>query len=207
MKETGIIMSGNHPRLVMNGLKTMTRRTYGLERINQNPDAWVSLGSFVDGYGDRWRFRRHGIDEEVIIKCPYGGIGDRLWVRETFDYIFGDEGDYLIYKADKESAEWFKQRKAEGSEITWKPSIHMFRKDSRAVLENTAIRAERVQEITEEDAQAEGIQPLPEQWDACYTDAFIRLWDSLNAKRGYGWDFNPWVWPISFKLITDYKVQ
>ena len=266
MKETGIIMSGNHPRLILDELKTMTRRTYGLDKINKGllHLDWQAK----QYYGNVWTFKSSiGFTD---IKCPYGGIGDRLWVRETFDYIFGDEGDYLIYKADKESAEWFKQRKAEGSEITWKPSIHMSRKDSRAVLEITGLRAERVQEITEEDAKAEGTNPFlldklkggtkykmlqtyhheayplishadegetvifecpnmgyarlhHTQWkekqdyvfripvqevfeyvgalEPDYKNGFRILWDSLNAKRGYGWEVNPWVWVISFKVV------
>ena len=271
MKETGIIMSGNHPRLVMNGLKTMTRRTYGLEKINKNPDRYSNPDVYkgITGEWFAW-FHDKESSNPMTVKCPYGGIGDRLWVRETFDYIFGDEGDYLIYKADKESAEWFKQRKAEGSEITWKPSIHMFRKDSRAVLEITGLRAERVQEITEEDAKAEGVNPFlldklkggtrykmlqtyhheayplishadegetvifecpnmgyarlhHTQWkekqdfvfripaqevfeyvgalEPDYKNGFRILWDSLNAKRGYGWEVNPWVWVISFQVV------
>jgi len=77
----------------------------------------------------------------------------------------------------------------------------MFRKDSRITLEITEVRVERVQEITEEDAIKEGMPPEQQPYDAPPAMRFAHLWDSLNAKRGFDWGTNPWVFVISFKVI------
>ena len=81
----------------------------------------------------------------------------------------------------------------------WRPSIHMPRWASRITLEVTGVRVERVQDITPEDAEAEGIEPYAPIYapSASAIDAFSELWDSLNAK--YGWDVNPWVWVVEFR--------
>ena len=192
-KETGIIMSGNHPVKILDGPKTQTRRTYGLEMVNDNPDLWVLLGRYVDGYNDKWRFRRHGIDEEVIIKCPYGGIGDLLWVRETHQFELDGEGEYLrtLYKADGgDYSDWG----TESNPFKWRPSIHMFRKDSRIERIITGLRPERLQAITNADAKAKGCVADDRGSES---DNYHNLWDKLNGKR-YPWAGNWWVWVISF---------
>lgn len=86
----------------------------------------------------------------------------------------------------------------------WEPSIHMCRWMSRITLEVTGVRVERVQDISGEDAKAEGITPDMETHAGQYwrEDAIIdfsALWDSINAARGYGWDANPWVWVVEFR--------
>lgn len=92
--------------------------------------------------------------------------------------------------------------------MRWRPSIHMPRWASRIELEVTEVRVERLQEITEADAQAEGVEPYivhplssDEPEGATYAMPYAELWDALNSKRGYGWDMNPWVWVISFRRI------
>ncbi len=197
MTETGIIMSGEDPRLIIDLTKTMTRRTYGLEEINKDPDNWHLAACFQDGIA---RFFCD-IGDELTLNCPYGGYGDRLWVRETFyesEYFLSEDDlskPKIYYKADGEQE--FPHDKH------WKPSIHMPRWASRITLEITDIRVERVQEITEEDATAEGIELLKPSM-CCYTNryCFQVLWDSLNAKRGYGLEVNPFVWVISFKVVS-----
>ena len=138
---------------------------------------------------------RHRLEGLVRKRCPYGQVGDRLWVRESFGYLI-DGG--IAYRANCDS--WHLKH---GLTIPWKPSIHMFRKDSRITLEITGVRVERLQEITEEDAQSEGIKQLhfTTGMKVNCMPQFIELWDSLNAKRGYGWEVNPWVWVIGFKVI------
>ena len=210
MKETGISMFGDHPKKILDGTKTMTRRTYGLEKINESPDKWNLVAVFQDGLA---RFYNIETEEDITLKCPYGGYGDRLWVRETWTNLWMssiDLGD-VIYKATPPNAKF--------TVAKWKPSIHMPRWASRITLEITELRVERVQEITEEDAKAEGAlchwKEGDDQWGlaldfvkptmgdakaigSTHTLGFRILWDSLNAKRGYGWDFNPWVWPIGW---------
>jgi len=198
MKETGIIMSGDHPRKILDGIKTMTRRTYGLEKVNDNPSNWFPGVLRLDG---RWSFLSKDQQTELVIKCPYGGIGDLLWVRETWkpsETIFfkGNGKPALVYyKADGEAFTGQRQ------DFKWKSSMFMPRWASRITREITGLRAERVQEITWRDCKREGAvtEKMPfSVFEEPWKDAFERLWDSLNAKRGYGWYFNPWVWPISF---------
>jgi hypothetical protein len=79
---------------------------------------------------------------------------------------------------------------------------------SRITLEVTAVRAERVQDISEADARAEGVHPIVRPGlngteERYYYDAYRQLWDSINAKRGYGWEVNPWVWVVEFDVISN----
>lgn len=150
MKETGIIMSGSHPKDILEGRKTMTRRTWGLEAINKDPDDWELLPS-DSAYP---QFGKKSTLDIKLIKCPYGQVGDRLWVRETFA-VRTDGIDQILYKADYEAV--VKLLDLPEFNIKWKPSIHMFKKDSRITREIIEIKAERLQKITEEDAIAEGV--------------------------------------------------
>jgi hypothetical protein len=79
-----------------------------------------------------------------------------------------------------------------------------YRESSRLTLEVMAVRVERVQEITPEDAEAEGIAEYMKKnrLGGYYTTAFARLWNSINAKRGFSWESNPWVWVVEFSNIT-----
>ena len=141
--------------------------------------------------------------------CPYGQPGDLLWVREAWSGCF-DQGhirvrdrhpDIVWYWADGNcpDGDWEKPR----------PSIHMPRWASRLTLRVTGIRVERVQDISQSDADAEGCPGFysPMHPDAGVTDGqtpreeFAELWNSINAKRGFGWDANPWVWVIDFEVI------
>ena len=149
--------------------------------------------------------------------CPYGQPGDLLYVRETFciETNFGlddevgypppfDDGRPILWQEDDEMGRWWEQchyraidpkpelvDESTDRMLGWKPSIHMPKWAARIWLEITSIRVERVQEITEADAIAEGgpmgLQP------------FETLWDILNAKRGYSWESNPWVWVVGFR--------
>ncbi len=171
-------------------------------------DYWV----FTAGFGLAARQQR--------IKCPYQ-VGDRLWVRETWqDYCPIWKGHWCghgtkegiakehqpVYKAD-EPEKWLRDGRPP---VKWKPSIFMPKWASRLTLEITGVRVERVQEISEEDARAEGII-LPEYiamvgWPT-YHHQFMLLWDSLNAKRGCGWDVNPWVWVLEFKRVEALQIN
>lgn len=202
-KETGIIMSGDHPVKCLDGTKTMTRRvikpqpiSYLGKNINRaettfwkwavnKPDGFAGVGEWV-------------VKNRLLQYCPYGQVGDRLWVRETHCFAWDNT---VIYRADGEP-------KISGTDqvvkLHWKPSRHMFRKDSRILLEITSIRVERVQEITRNDAKCEA-PPFP--WDVIedernYRYAFLVLWNSFKAKRGHGWEINPWVWVITFRLLV-----
>lgn len=146
--------------------------------------------------------------EAKWFSCPHGGVGDRLWVRETWqiNHVDYDRGPIpktrptdadILYRADGEFWEQFEID--EGGSV-WRPSIFMPRWASRLTLEIAAVRVERVQDISEEDCIAEGIT-----WpnvDLCTPRGeFSRLWSEINAKRGYGWESNPYVWAISYRRI------
>jgi len=176
MKERPILMATDSVKAILDGTKTMTRRV-----IKPCSTATV-IGKDSKVEQPDWVF--------TLAKCPYGQVGDRLWVRETFCESTAIVGRVLY--------------KAEGVIIApswkWKPSIFMTRWASRLTLEITALRVERLQEITPEDCIAEGISPdytvrvgLPV--------LFEKLWNKLNAKRGYGWETNPFVWVLSFKQV------
>ena len=183
-KSTGIIMSGDHPVKCLDGTKTVTRRTWGLEKINAHPEIW----EFVNMEGAIAYFK-HPTGTQIPVKCPYGGVGDLLWMKETYST------HPLHYRADG-----YELKDGEG---VWHSSMFMPRRLSRADLEIIpGLRPERLQAITEEDAIAEGCpgiathKPYPRQ----YRDSYEVLWDLLNAKRGYAWDGNHWIWRIPFKL-------
>lgn len=171
--------------------------------------------------------------EKATVTCPYGVPGDRLWVRETFalsifdpdtaepDTKNPDDWDRPRYKADGNEKEWHRQevgedglaRNVESIKPPWRSSRYMPRWASRISLEVIGVRVERVQDISEVDAQAEISRPLNKTHlntdgsrsvhpDRIWRDGFRSVWDSINAKRGYGWDVNPWVWIVEFRRLT-----
>ncbi len=135
-----------------------------------------------------------GFDCDVkYIKCPYE-IGQPLWVRETFSI---DRNKYIYRANDIDILQ------KEGMQLKWKSSRYMPRKAARLFLKITNIRIERIQDISQKDAKAEGVTkqyiPCPPGED--YKLEFSYLWDSINMKRGYGWDLNPHVWIYDFEVI------
>ncbi len=208
------MMSGNHPKLILDGIKTQTRRTYGLEEVNKNPDDWLLLlGSSVSSLG-RFTFNNVKDNSYVTQKCPYGGLGDRLVIKETW----ATENQYNHLKpseAPQTGKIWYLIDEHYDPQIIGKVRSSMFMCNwmSRAKPEITDIRVERVQEITNEDAIAEGICVMDNTPDGIYSppnypdihrDIFIGLWDSLSAKRGYSWTSNPFIWVISFCIVGEY---
>ncbi|KPV55045.1 hypothetical protein SE17_00145 [Kouleothrix aurantiaca] len=175
--------------------KTQTRRTRGLTDINRDPDAWYPtiMSVFLDRFAVTFQHRTQ--DTTRIVFCPYGKPGDALWVRETYLVNAFNE---LLYRADFEGYET--------SGMGWKGGRFMPRTASRYTLPITDIRCERVQDITEADAQCEGWDfsnlNLRESYDpVTMTKArewFLKKWDEINAKRELGWKHNPWVWAVSF---------
>lgn len=133
-------------------------------------------------------FGAYDLGGEWGVRCPYGQPGDRLWVRETWR-AWGGTVRHVDYRATTEIP-----RPADG----WKPSIHMRRADSRIMLEIVAVRVERLQDISEADAKAEGCQADPYDGPTYY-DHFALLWRSINGQGS--WTTNPWVWVIEFKRV------
>lgn len=126
--------------------------------------------------------------DEVAGLCPFGIPGDVLWVRETWAHTTLLGNPITVYNAEDTRTDY-------GG--PWKPSIHMKRADARIFLRVESVGVERVQDITEEDAQREGVTPWP--YFGTSREAFAALWDSL-APVDSKWANNPWVWRIGFKL-------
>ncbi len=199
-----ILFNGPMVRAILEGRKTQTRRM--MKPQPQPIPTGPPLPDVV--YTSGW-FEGRSVPAYVFEHCPFGVPGDRLWVRETWLHYGNTHQGYdswcnVEYRADglNIGVRWT----SEGSiprnplwgtnyvELPWRPSIHMPRWASRIMLEITGVRVERLQEITEEDAKAEGIDVLGSP-----IIAFGALWDALHAKRGYGWGVNPWVWVIEFR--------
>lgn len=187
---------------ILDGRKTMTRRV-------------VKSPYFVDAHGKPMAMRPAPKGSYVyrqIGMMPYPETpyksGDILWVRETWAYK-PYNNNKIYYFADGELGSLNVER--------WKPSIHMPREAARIFLRVTNVRVERLQDITEDDALNEGVKDPYDYQNSDYYDqphmrgieinksAFAGLWDSINAKRGYSWESNPWVFVYEFER-TDKQV-
>jgi hypothetical protein len=202
-KEKPILFNTEMVKAVLSGRKTQTRRV-----IKPQPPSKTSNGTPFDSFQETTLPVSEGYDLTAYMdnplyigKCPYGQVGDRLWVRETWQS--DKDKTKFIYKADY--SEFFTC----DNDILfgWKPSIHMLRRASRINLEIVDIGIERVQDIDDEDSIKEGALFLNDPsssaiWGRGFGRACFRtLWESINEKRGYGWDVNPWVWVVEFKVI------
>lgn len=229
IKERPILFSGAMVRSLLNCTKSQTRRAVkGL-----SPDMWIeetASGGFNVCYDGEpscatgvWDVPEHSRP----IMCPYGKPGDRLWVRESgwerperTPQMMREGADTwapYYYAADGEDGD---QLRAWGFKV--RPSIHMPRWACRILLEVVSVRVERLQDISEEDAKAEGITRIGKEYinlgdtlfdkgPNFYTieldggnlnrptakEAFQGLWESINGPGS--WDANPWVWVVEFK--------
>ncbi len=186
-------------KAILEDRKTQTRRVIKPQAHHYNGDM---LGQpIIYPCKDEYDFG----DPNKPIRCPYGIPGDRLWVRETWqtDSAYDpyspaqlDSGSHVLWLADGAS-------KLAGQHGYWgkiRTSIFMPRWASRITLEITNVRVQRVQEISNEDAKAEGIPlRIPDHW-VSHRKAFAVLWDSINFKK-CPWKSNPWVWVIEFKRV------
>lgn len=216
MAERPILFSGAMVRAILEGRKSQTRRVvkgrgsrglpefHGGRGEENDPSAW---GWFFDGPDHHgYEVLARGLDERhdhglVSMPCPFGRVGDRLWVRETF--VYRHKYDRYYYRADHLAF-------APYAHNGWKPSIYMPRRASRLTLEVTGVRVERLNDISEEDAMAEGIKQLSSgsygvggelaSLSMSAPDAFRSLWESINGPGS--WESNPWVWAITFKRVT-----
>ncbi len=236
MKERPILFSGEMVRAILDGRKTQTRRIlkspFEIHSTARVED-WASSLADLNCYGrqigsddiakkaERLRGKLHPViltdGRMVAFQCPYGQPGDRLWVRETFAivprtaYARSDgvqqtlrpedpyDHDAAIYREG-----WTRSRGG----FRWRPSIHMPRWASRLTLEITGVRVERLQDISEADAIAEGVTAVSSGGVTLFAttgvncsakDAYAALWESINGPGS--WDANPWVWAIEFRRV------
>lgn len=219
-KERPILFSGPMVRALLDGRKTQTRRVVkprgrnSLFAIEEDGSPFWSDSYIMDRGNAEWRMR----------ECPYGVPGDRLWVREAFSY------DRLDVDHDRFMEPWFwaDGNPAWGDWTRPKPSIHMPRIYSRLTLEITEVRVERLQDISSEDAVAEGLlvenwtgwgdepglrgPPEPDaykgfagqiEWTESPVEAYRLLWEHINGAGS--WAANPWVWAVSFRVLEGPK--
>jgi hypothetical protein len=191
MKERPILFSGEMVRAILAGKKTQTRRVVKLDVSN-----FFDPPNCQDDKDAGWPITttREGDTVKAATLCPHGQPGDRLWVRETWGHN-GCGNCPIHYRADE--PEW--KNESLNPNAKWHPSIFMPRCASRILLEITAVRCERLQEITREDASAEGVVSFDE---LSTVDRYAILWESINGKTpGKRWEDNPWVWVIEFRRI------
>jgi len=214
-KERPILFNGDMVRAILAGRKTQTRRAVKLP--HNNPlGQWEA--STVGGYGAR-DSKRNLVPEQACIwhtrtgdtlVCPLGDVGNRIWVRESFWGCdlpgYGDQ-PCVVYDDEWQGNEY---RPAEARPWARKfgriPAIHMPRDACRLVLEISAVRVERLQDISEADALAEGIEGIGGRFtfnggrheSLTARSSFMTLWDSTGGM----WVDNPWVWVVEFKQVT-----
>jgi len=216
MKERPILFSGEMVKAILEGRKTQTRRVVKIQPCDGwHPEVGIYAPTCIDRHGEEYPGAEvfGASDENEGRVCPYGQPGDRLWVRETLRrdpkaniwyYAAGKPEDWVVVAPENhtESLVWAHHK--EGDVCV---SIHMPRWASRITLEITDVKVERVKNISEQDARDEGagisLCEYP-QWDGdpnCYRMLFRERWNNLNAKRGFGWEKNPWVWVLEFKRV------
>lgn len=205
--ERPILFSGEMVRAILAGRKTQTRRVVrGVGAADYAGATWVADGDLYTPARDE--LCRGCLDAiGPAVRCPYGVPGDRLWVRETWcQQACMVHGDLLPGKAHYR-ADGYEVRHVDGpGKSPWRSPLFMPRWASRITLEVTAVRVERLQDITEEDARAEGVEPtvmvaagVPEREVLVPAVGVYRnLWDRINGKR-HPWASNPWVWVVSFR--------
>ena len=205
IKTKPILFSAEMVQAILEGRKTQTRRTKGLEKVNENPDGHTFNSFSIDNKNATFK-RLEGMWQGVEV---YFQVGDILWVRETFAFNFR-EGVY-DYKACYPSQTHY---------YGWKPSIHMPKEAARLFLKITNIRVERLFEITAKDAIAEGVEckivENMKEYRAylvkdsehvfgknSYPDtpecSFLELWEKINGNESV--NSNPWVWVIEFEKV------
>lgn len=193
VKERAILFSAPMVRAILDGRKTVTRRV--VKGINPE-----YMAAHCDKGRPDWQVNREALasgELEPPLRCPYGQPGDRLWVRESFDIeSFGAGVAQIRYKADGKRGNnaGVSDRKLP-DRIGGVPSIHMPRHCSRITLEVEAVRVERLQEITSEQAFAEGF----EDHVRGHVWQFRELWHKLNGPES--WNANPWVWVVQFRRV------
>ena len=233
MREIPALFNGAMVRAIINDRKTQTRRI--VKPHLQQVEAWRT-----DGHGRFYGVSRLattgglGVPETDFIENPLGKPGDRLWVREAHawvDYLVGSELEdpvCVAFAADNRVFSFAGKKPVQLDTYGWpwdrikyRPSIHMPRWAARLFLDVLDVRIERLQDISEEDARAEGmdwtrpqyLQPkddneqedprqvgYPSASDSFARDNFCRLWTNIYGAES--WAANPWVWVTQFKRVT-----
>lgn len=238
MKERGMIFNADMVRAILDGRKTQTRRPIKNQPLVR--DGFWHMDGAGWGNKFEYIQSGNGVRQSLSLAnhCPFGQPGDRLWVRETWadvnlegiptvayradddvyslmdDKSFLDEDGAFNYDDPRVSkydfAAWYSDL-ISGTEGNWRPSIHMPRWASRITLEITGVRVERLNAISEMDAQAEGVeklrggfwrhyQPGWTQHQLSARGSFVTLWKSIYGEES--WNSNQWVWVVEFRRVA-----
>ncbi|TWX75250.1 hypothetical protein FR731_23360 [Enterobacter hormaechei] len=192
-----MIFNGEMVRAILDGRKTQTRRIMKNQPAGDYPDTPALIRSVGNGF--QW-YGHYG--ESSIFNCPFGAVGDRIWVRETWAEAGAGAPDLKLYCANyPEHVPTHYENVPPANEIRWTPSIHMPRWASRLTLEITGVRVERLASVSDDDAGKEGYpaNPAPYGGDMDKWLWFRQLWDSIYPDQSF--KHNPWVWVIEFRRI------
>ncbi|MFB4691528.1 hypothetical protein ACE3KV_19215 [Enterobacter hormaechei subsp. steigerwaltii] len=204
-----MIFNGEMVRAILDGRKTQTRRVMkvqpsdGFHPTHNGYDLDLNAHWYTPGVVDKNGYLQpakkdvFGVaDENKGYTCPFGAVGDRIWVRETFCPVPDHEEpagcSAILYAAD-----------GNGPYGKWVPSIHMPRWASRLTLEITGMRVERLASVSDEDAGKEGYPANPAPYGGTMDKWlwFRGLWDSIYPDQSF--KHNPWVWVIEFKVVPN----
>jgi hypothetical protein len=225
MKERPILMNGEMVRAILDGCKTQTRRpikeVQELEVAeNLGKSDWLFRTLCTSRYNGLWSDMPN--DQFIEMYCPFGVVGDRLYVRESFQVFNVVNNDVIetikprpeICAIGYRATEEVRASKIGDKEFTgpWRPSIHMPKWATRIWLEITGIQVVRLQEITPHQALCEGVSDevsgIPDSIldeekfkESVYVNRFRSIWDKVYINNGFGWDVNPWVWAIHFRVV------
>ena len=206
MNDRPILFSSEMVRAILEGRKTQTRRVAPIRELNilqHSGDMITWSVSFLKAVKGVLSEHSGGKFSDIMARRiiaqrfnPYGKHNDTLWVRETWAPLPGIVVlNVAFYRADT---------KAAPDDVRWRPSIHMPRWAGRITLRITEVRVERLHDITEDDAKAEGVKPL--DYAAHHVAAgcgariaFEQLWDTINGPGA--WEANPWVWVVAFERV------
>lgn len=225
MKERPVLFNGDMVRAILDGRKTQTRRMVKPQREGPVWSAKPAQNPRYERHSHDWWLPTGTKPYSALPPCPYGAVGDRIWVRETWGVVSHDFDEneqiidwvpdrpataihempfgngyysgHAIYAADGEFT--WGDDDGHGEKSCWKPSIHMPRKACRLVLEITNVRVERLRDMSQQDARAEGVIAASGPIEAGL--AFRQLWESIYGTDS--WQANPWVWVIEFKVVRD----
>lgn len=196
VKERGMIFNAEMVRAILDGRKTQTRRP-----IKWKQTRCTEIGERDDGSYWPWSEDYENCCD-YWHPCPFGAVGERIWVRETWVEAGASAPDLKLYRANyPDHVPSHYENVPPVEEIRWTPSIHMPRWASRITLEITGVRVERLNSISNESARAEGY-PVERAVDGGNSDPWLwfrDLWDRIYPDQSF--KHNPWVWVITFRRV------
>lgn len=209
MKSRPILFSSSMVRALLAGTKTQTRRV--VKPQPEHLQRHVHKGkTLYDAEHRIWWWKQHSFENlidfedgrrELAKSCPHGVVGDRLWVRETWSHDASSLDECRAAHEDVTPSigfgPYYRATEVAPDTLKWKPSIFMPRWASRIELEITDARVQRLHDISEEDAKAEGVDPDPDRFSRRLS--FEYLWEDINGVGS--WISNPFIWAISFKRV------